>query len=81
MIRIQITLSSQGKLHIDGKLRDATGGARYEDINPWTGDIAGYAADGSAADIAEGGLSFNRGPVKDDLRHHAIYDWVSQMAW
>jgi hypothetical protein len=27
-------------------------------------------------------LSFNRGPVKDDLRHnYSNYVWGSQMAW
>lgn len=43
----------EGKLYIDGQLRDAAGGARYEDINPWTGEVCGYAADGSAADMDE----------------------------
>ena len=41
-----MTLLPEGKLYIDGKLRDATGGAKYEDINPWTGEVVGYAADG-----------------------------------
>jgi len=42
-----------GKLYINGKLREAAGGARYEDIAPWTGEIIGYAADASAADMEE----------------------------
>ena len=42
-----------GKLYIDGKLRDAAGGAKYEDISPWTGEVIAYAADGTAQDMDE----------------------------
>ena len=42
-----------GKLYIDGKLRDAAGGAKYEDISPWTGEVIAYAADGTAQDMNE----------------------------
>ena len=42
-----------GKLYIDGKLREASNGAKYEDIDPWTGEIAGYAADASIEDMDE----------------------------
>ena len=48
-----MTLLPEGKLYIDGKLRDATGGAKYEDINPWTSEIMAYAADATAADMDE----------------------------
>jgi len=48
-----MTLLPDGKLYIDGKLRSAAGGATYEDINPWTGEVIGHAADGSAADMEE----------------------------
>lgn len=43
----------EGKLYIDGKLRAAMGDARYEDIDPWTGEVIGYAADAPAADMEE----------------------------
>jgi aldehyde dehydrogenase (NAD+) len=42
-----------GKLYIDGKLRDAAGGAKYADINPWTAEVVAHAADASAADMDE----------------------------
>ena len=42
-----------GKLYIDGKLREASNGVKYEDIDPWTGEIAGYAADASPEDMDE----------------------------
>jgi aldehyde dehydrogenase (NAD+) len=48
-----MTLLPEGKLYIDGKLRDAEGGAKYEDIGPWTGEVVGYAADASANDMEE----------------------------
>ncbi|MEY4161136.1 MAG: hypothetical protein RLZZ136_1757 [Pseudomonadota bacterium] len=48
-----MTLLPEGKLYINGQLRDAAGGAKFEDINPWTGEVVGYAADGSAADMEE----------------------------
>ena len=39
------------KLFIDGKLCDATGGGTYDVISPWTGEVAGKAADGTEADV------------------------------
>ena len=48
-----MTLLPEGKLYINGVLRSAAGGARYEDIGPWTGEVVGYAADGSAEDMDE----------------------------
>ena len=41
------------KLYIDGKLRDAEGGKTFDVISPWTGEVAGKAADASAADVDE----------------------------
>lgn len=46
-------LLPEGKLYIDGQLRTASGGATFEDINPWTGELFAYAADGSAQDMDE----------------------------
>lgn len=43
----------ESKLYIDGKLRAAEGGATYEDISPWTGEVIAKVADGSAADMEE----------------------------
>ena len=39
------------KLYIDGELREAEGGRKYENIGPWTGDVVGYAADATPADV------------------------------
>jgi aldehyde dehydrogenase (NAD+) len=41
----------KGRLLIDGELRDAAGGATYEDIGPWTGDVVGLAADAGPEDV------------------------------
>ena len=41
------------KLYIDGVLREASTGATYEDIGPWTGEVIGYAADASPGDMDE----------------------------
>ncbi|WP_254515047.1 hypothetical protein [Novosphingobium sp. G106] len=49
-----MTFPSEGKLYIDGQLRDAANGAKYEDISPWTGEVVAYAADASAEDMEEG---------------------------
>ena len=43
----------EAKLYIDGKLREAEGGATYQDISPWTGEPIALSADGSAADMEE----------------------------
>jgi aldehyde dehydrogenase (NAD+) len=48
-----MTLFPDGKLYIDGVLRDAEGGAKYEDIGPWTGEVIAYAPDASAKDMNE----------------------------
>ena len=48
-----MTIPSDGKLYIDGELREATGGGRYDDINPWTGEVFASAADGTAEDMEE----------------------------
>ena len=41
----------EAKLYIDGQLRDATGGGRYDVIGPWTGEPVGQAADATAEDV------------------------------
>ena len=48
-----MTLLPEGKLYIDGKLRDAEHGAKYDNIGPWTGEVVGHAADASASDMEE----------------------------
>ncbi|MBV1686135.1 aldehyde dehydrogenase family protein [Novosphingobium sp. G106] len=48
-----MTFLPEGKLYIDGQLRDAANGAKYEDISPWTGEVVAYAADASAEDMEE----------------------------
>ncbi len=46
-----MTTLPDAKLFIDGKLRDATGGATFDVISPWTGEPVGKAADATAADV------------------------------
>ena len=41
----------EAQLYIDGVIRGATGGRTYDVINPWTGGVAGKAADASAEDV------------------------------
>jgi aldehyde dehydrogenase (NAD+) len=55
-----MTLLPEGKLYINGKLRDAEGGAKYEDLGPWTGEVIAYAADASANDMEEAIASARR---------------------
>ena len=46
-----MTQLPDAKLYIDGELRDAEGGKTFDVINPWTGKVAGKAADASDADV------------------------------
>jgi aldehyde dehydrogenase (NAD+) len=48
-----MALLPEGKLYIDGTLRGAKGGATYDDIGPWSGEVVGLAPDGSAEDMEE----------------------------
>jgi len=41
----------EAKLYINGVLRGASGGKTYDNINPWTGDIVGKAAEASRDDV------------------------------
>jgi aldehyde dehydrogenase (NAD+) len=41
----------EAKLYIDGEIRGAEGGRTYEITNPWTGGVAGIAADATANDV------------------------------
>lgn len=68
-----MTLFPDGKLYIDGKLRDAEGGAKYENIGPWTGEVVAYAADGSAADMEEAIAAARRAFDESDwTTNHAL---------
>src|SRR5215470_13907425 len=42
---------AEAKLYIDGEMRSATGGRTYDNIGPWTGQVVGKAADGTAEDV------------------------------
>lgn len=46
-----MTILPEAKLFIDGELREATGGATFPVISPWTGEAVGAAADATAADV------------------------------
>ncbi len=41
------------RLLIDGELREASGGATYDNVNPATGEVFGAAADASPADVEQ----------------------------
>ena len=45
--------STQSALFINGELRDAAGGATYDNISPWTGEAIGTAANASAQDVSD----------------------------
>ncbi len=55
-----MTMLKPGKLYIDGVIRDASNGATYEDIGPWTGEVVGVAADASADDMDDAIASARR---------------------
>ncbi len=44
-------LIPDAKLYIDGVIRDASDGATYDNIGPWTGEVVGKVADATAADV------------------------------
>ena len=46
-----MTILPEAKLYIDGVVRQAEGGKTFDIIGPWTGEVVGQAADGSAADV------------------------------
>lgn len=46
-----MTLLPPARLYIDGTQRDAQGGGTFEVINPWTGEVAGEAADATSQDV------------------------------
>ena len=67
-----MVMLAEGKLYIDGKVREAAGGARFADVGPWTGDIVGYAADASREDMDEA--------IKSARRAFDQTDWSSNAA-
>jgi aldehyde dehydrogenase (NAD+) len=73
-----MTMLPEYKLYIDGKLRDAEGGAVYDNIGPWTGEVVGHAPDGSAADMDEAIAAARRAfdesdwPTNDALRRDMV---------
>ncbi len=76
---------SQGRLYIDGKLRDAAGGATYDVVGPWTGAVVGLAADGSVADMDEAIAAARRAfdesdwPANGALRHDLLARFSEQL--
>ncbi|MGI9294912.1 MAG: aldehyde dehydrogenase family protein, partial [Pseudomonadales bacterium] len=43
----------EAKLYIDGEIRRAEGGKSYDNICPWTAEVAGQAAEASEADVEQ----------------------------
>ncbi|HNC69396.1 MAG TPA: aldehyde dehydrogenase family protein, partial [Pseudomonadales bacterium] len=66
-------LAAETRLFIDGELREAAHGARFDNLNPATEEVLGSAADGSAADmdaaVAAARRTFDR---TDWARDHAL---------
>lgn len=48
-----MTILPETKLYIGGELRAAQGGRTYDNINPWTGEVVGKAADATAQDVED----------------------------
>jgi aldehyde dehydrogenase (NAD+) len=46
-----LSILSEAKLYIDGKIRGAANQKTYDVIGPWTGEVVGKAADASAEDV------------------------------
>lgn len=63
-----MTTLPDAKLYIDGKVRDAEGGKTFDVIGPWTGEVVGKAADGSAADVDEAIAAARRAFDETDWR-------------
>jgi aldehyde dehydrogenase (NAD+) len=63
---------AEAKLCIDGVIRRAEGEKTYDNICPWTADVAGQAADASPADVAEAIAAARRAFDETDWpRQHA----------
>jgi aldehyde dehydrogenase (NAD+) len=41
----------EAKLYINGEMRSASNGKTFDNINPWTGEVVGQAADATADDV------------------------------
>ena len=80
-----MTILPDGKLYIDGKLRDAAGGRTYEDVGPWTGEVIARAADASAEDMDEAIAAARRAfdetdwPTNADKRRQLVQALVDRL--
>ena len=71
----------EAMLYIDGKLRRAAGDETYDNINPWTGEAAGKAADASADDVNEAIAAARRAFDETDwsTNHDLRFELVSKL--
>ena len=56
--------AGEPRMFVDGELADAASGATFENVNPATEEVIGYAADGGPEDMV-GALKFL---LSDDAR-------------
>jgi aldehyde dehydrogenase (NAD+) len=76
-----MTVLSTGLLTIDGIMRPAEGSRVYDDISPWTGEIAAQAADASVADVEAAIASSRRAFDTTDwaTNHQKRFDLVQKL--
>jgi aldehyde dehydrogenase (NAD+) len=76
-----VSILPEAKLYIDGVVRPAQGNKTFDVINPWTGGVAGQAADASVADveaaIAAARLAFDTTDWSTD--HARRFDLVKKL--
>src|SRR4029078_8253505 len=66
---MQMTVTGEHRMLIDGELTDAASGATYDNINPATEEVIGQVADGGAADMERA--------INADRRAFDENDWAT----
>lgn len=80
-----MTILGEGLLYIDGKLRKAEGGATYQNISPWNGEVVGIAPDGSVSDMEQAIAAARRAfdttdwPTNATLRREVVWKFCMKL--
>ena len=76
-----MTILPESKLCIGGELRQAQGGRTYDNINPWTGEVIGKAADATPQDVEDAIVAARKAfDTTDWSRNHAKrYELVKKL--
>jgi aldehyde dehydrogenase (NAD+) len=76
-----MTILPESKLCIGGELRQAQGGRTYDNINPWTGEVIGKAADATPQDVEDAIAAARKAfDTTDWSRNHAKrYELVKKL--